>query len=226
MIFLIIKIFVYLLLAAVIGAAAGWLIRNLKAQKTEENAARAVNDAKAKLPQLESLLRGRDEQIAKLKDQLTEAKTQLNEQVKETRATEQKLKEQEREARRLQQSVETRQLAEGEQGADIEAMDQSGDTDTLITELSSEIARLKAQLAEREKQPAVDATETLLQVEIDGMRANLKNAERELARAQAELAHEQAKISELERERELQVKSLRVLHQQLELARNRRTAAG
>ncbi len=226
MIFLIFKIFVYLLIAALIGAAAGWLIRNLKAQKTEENAARAVNDAKAKLPQLESLLRGRDEQITKLKDQMAEAKTQLNEQTQETRAMEQKLREQERETRRLQQTADAQQMAEGEGGFDVEDMDQSGDTNTLITELSSEIARLKAQLAAGPKLSAVDADETMMQVEMDSMRAKLKNAERELARVQSELTHEQTKVSELERERELQNKSLQVLHQQLELARSQRAAAG
>ena len=64
MIFLIAKIFVYLLLAGFVGAAAGWLTRNLQAQRSDENASRAVNDAKSKMPQLESLLRGRDEQVA------------------------------------------------------------------------------------------------------------------------------------------------------------------
>ncbi len=226
MIFLIFKIFVYLLLAALIGGAAGWLIRNLQAQKTDENAARAVNDAKAKLPQLESLLRGRDEQITKLKEQMAEAKTQLNEQTQEARAMEQKLREQERETRRLQQTADAQQIAEGGGGFDVEDMDQSGDTNTLITELSSEIARLKAQLADRPKLAAVDADETMMQVEMDSLRAKLKNAERELARLQSELAHEQGKVTELERERELQNKSLQVLHQQLELARSQRTAAG
>ena len=226
MIFLILKIFVYLVLAAGIGAAAGWLIRNLQAQKTEENAARAVNDAKAKLPQLESLLRGRDEQITKLKDQLAEAKTQMNEQVQECRGLESQLREQERETRRLKQSAEVGRAVQGEDSFDVDAMDQSGDTNTLITELSSEIARLKAQLAEGEKVAAVDADETLLQVEMDSLRAKLRNAERELERVQAELSHEQTKVTELERERELQNKSLQVLHQQLELARSQRVAAG
>ena len=165
MIFLILKMFIYLLLAAAIGGAAGWLFRNLQAQKTEENANRAVNDAKAKLPQLESLLRGRDEQINKLKDQLTEARSQLNEQDQEHRATEQQLKEKEREVRRLQQGAEARQMADGSDDFDVEAMDQSEDTNALITELSSEIARLKAELANRESAiKPVDADETLLQV--------------------------------------------------------------
>ncbi len=227
MIFLILKMFIYLLLAAAIGGAAGWLIRNLQAQKSEENANRAVNDAKAKLPQLESLLRGRDEQISKLKAQLAETKSQLNEQDQEHRATEQQLKEREREVRRLQQGAEARQMPDGEDDFDVEAMDQSEDTNALITELSSEIARLKAELASRASAvKPVDADETLLQVEMDGLKAKLKNAERELEIAKSELSREQTKVTELERERELQNKSLQVLHQQLELARSQRVAAG
>ena len=226
MIFLILKMFIYLVLAAAIGGAAGWLFRNLQAQKSEENAHRAVNDAKAKLPQLESLLRGRDEQISKLKAQLAETKTQLNEQDQEHRATEQQLKEKEREVRRLQQGAEARQMTDGPDNFDVEAMDQSEDTNALITELSSEIARLKAELANRESAvKPVDADETLLQVEMDGLKAKLKNAERELEIAKAELSREQTKVTELERERELQNKSLQVLHQQLELARSQRVAA-
>ena len=80
MIFLIFNIFIYLLLAGLIGAAAGWLMRNLQAQRGEEEAARAVADAKSKLPQMESMLRSRDEQVAKLKIQFAEAGIELKAQ--------------------------------------------------------------------------------------------------------------------------------------------------
>jgi IMP dehydrogenase/GMP reductase len=62
-IYLIFKMFVYLILAGGIGGPAGWLLRNLQAQQSEEKARRVVTDAKSKVPQLESLLRGRDEQV-------------------------------------------------------------------------------------------------------------------------------------------------------------------
>ena len=67
--------FVYLVLAGAIGVAAGWLLRNLQAQQSEEMARRQVHDAKSKMPQLESLLRGRDEQITKLKEEIRERRT-------------------------------------------------------------------------------------------------------------------------------------------------------
>ena len=79
MIFLIAKMFIYLLLAAGIGFAAGWLLRNLQAQQSEEKAQRAVHDVKSKLPQLESLLRGRDDQIVRLQAEIRERRQEHKE---------------------------------------------------------------------------------------------------------------------------------------------------
>ncbi len=153
MIFLIGKIFVYLVLAGAIGGAAGWLLRNLQAQRTEENALRSVTDAKSKLPQLESLLRGRDEQIQKLKAEIADRKTQSSELEQQIRSGEQALREQQRLAERLQHTVDARKSKEmsdfdldGE--TDGEAVGDSTDTDNLIAELSAEISRLKEQLAQ------------------------------------------------------------------------------
>ena len=226
MIFLIGKMFVYLVLAAGIGGAAGWLYRNLQAQRTEESAARAVNDAKAKLPQLESLLRGRDEQITKLKEQLKESKADLGAQAQEARGLEQQLREQERLAKRWEQSAKAKQT-DSVEDYDLDA-DESGDTDDLIAELSLEISRLKSELASAQTQPqaSTGSDETLLQVEVEDLRANLRKAESDLEAALADLKHEQNRNSELERERDLQAKSMKVLHQQLDLERTRRVANG
>ena len=226
MIFLIGKMFVYLVLAAGIGGAAGWLYRNLQAQRTEESAARAVNDAKAKLPQLESLLRGRDEQITKLKAQLKESKADLGAQAQEARGLEQQLREQERLAKRWEQSAKAKQNDTVED-YDLDA-DEGGDTDDLIAELSLEISRLKGELASAQTQsPAsTGSDETLLQVEVEDLRAKLRKAESDLDAALADLKHEQNRTSELERERDLQAKSMKVLHQQLDLERTRRVANG
>ena len=226
MIFLIGKIFVYLLLAGVVGAAAGWLFRNLQAQRTEESAQRAAHDAKAKLPQLESLLRGRDEQISKLKDMLAEKKEEFAQQTQDMREMEQRLRDQEREARRWQESAEAHQHA-GMEEYEADG-DSTADADGLIAELSQEISRLKDQLAVREASPEVSeaAASTVDSEEVEALRTRLAQAEKELAVAQADLVHEQNKVLELERERELQNRSLQVLHQQLDLERTRRVANG
>jgi len=230
MMFLIGKIFIYLLLAGGIGGAAGWLARNLQAQRTEENAQRSVTDVKAKLPQLESLLRGRDEQIQKLKAEIADRKAAASELEQELRAGEQTLREQQRVSARLQQTVDARQsksLTDFDLSADGEQDTDTTDTDNLIAELSAEIARLKAQLAEPAPlQATTDADETLLQIETEALRNKLVSTEGKLNAIHADLLQEQNKVSELERERELQNKSLQVLHQQLELERTRRVASG
>jgi hypothetical protein len=231
MIFLIAKIFVYLLLSGVVGAAAGWLTRNLQAQRSEENASRAVNDAKSKVPQLESLLRGRDEQVTKLKAQVNDGRGKLNDADEALRASEQSLRDQQREAKRWQQSAEAASAGESE-GFDITADDsqpEDGDSNSLIAELSQEITRLKAQIEQAGSAPVVtgdSGDDVLLQVEMETLRAQFTKAENALQIAVSELALEQTKVGELERERELQNKSLQVLHQQLDLERTRRVAAG
>ncbi len=229
MIFLIGKIFIYILLAGVVGAVAGWLFRNMQAQRTEEHAQRAANDAKAKLPQLESLLRGRDEQITKLKEMLAEKKEELSEQVQNMRELEIKLRDQEREAKRWQQSAEARQgtsLDEYDLGTDGGGDDANG----LIAELSQEITRLKAELAsataEAVLNDAAGQASASNDAEVAQLRAQLQQTEKALEAAKADLAHEQNKVLELERERELQNRSLQVLHQQLDLERTRRAANG
>lgn len=231
MIFLIAKIFIYLLLAVIVGGVAGWLFRNLKAQRAEEAANRAVNDAKSKVPQLESLLRGRDEQVTKLKDQLQEYKAQLSEQDQALRDNEQQLREQTRQANRWQQSAEAAGSgADAAESIDFDiAGNDTGDSNELIAELSQEISRLKTQLEQTSKQVVSAGSmgdEVLLQVEVETLRGQLATAESNLKIATADLLHEQNKVTDLERERELQNKSLQVLHQQLDLERTRRVAAG
>jgi chromosome segregation ATPase len=228
MIFLIGKIFVYMLLAGVVGAAAGWLFRNLQAQRTEESASRAVHDAKSKVPQIESLLRGRDEQILKLKGHLQETKSGLAERDQNLRTLEHQLREQEQLAKRWQQSAEAKKPVDGD-SFDLVESESSGSTDTdqLIAELSSEIARLKVELAKSAATPALDeGDETFLQVEVEAMRLELQKIQSNLEVTSTDLVNEQRKVHELERERELQNKSLQALHQQLELVRTRRVANG
>lgn len=251
--FLIGKMFIYLFLAGAVGGIAGWLFRNLQAQRTEESANRAAHDAKAKLPQLESLLRGRDEQITKLKDMLAENKTGFGEQGAQLRELEAQVKEAQREASRWQRSAQAAQgvsqdtsidefdiAADGVAGGVAKGSDLSGstdqsdlDADKVIAELSQEISRLKEALAAKSAQLTAvgdtqsgDSTETesLLKMEMEALRSQLAAAEKELAALRSDLEQARNQVLELERERELQNKSLQVLHQQLELERTRRVA--
>ena len=214
MMFLITKMFVYLVLAGGIGVAAGWLLRNLQAQQSEEASRRSVADAKSKVPQLESLLRGRDEQIAKLKDEIKERRQEAKALADEIKAAEKNLLEQRRETNKWKQSAESK-VPLGVDGFDAE----DDTTDGLIAELSKEITDLKAQLAASESAPAPSAADHL-DAELDASRLHNRELERALEKAEAALKHERATIVELERERELQNKSLQVLHQQLDLERD------
>jgi len=223
MIFLILKIFVYLLLAGSIGAGAGWLFRNLQAQKIEERANRAVHDAKSKVPQLESLLRGRDEQVQKYKNQMKDNKVMLAEAQREFRDVEQRHRELEREAKQWRQKAEAVKPASLDE-FDLNAEASDDQANKLISELSAEISSLKQKLAQLQTSPKVDNS-TLI-AEFDALALQLKSTERKLTISTRDLTHEQVKVTELERERELQNKSLQVLHQQLDMERSQRTANG
>ena len=72
MIYLIVKIGVYLLLAMVCGAGAGWLARNVGAIKKEEEQQRRLGELGDKLPQLETLMRTRDDQLKTLRAETKE----------------------------------------------------------------------------------------------------------------------------------------------------------
>ena len=220
-----ILIFIYLFLAGAVGAVAGWLLRNLQAQRTEEGAQRAAHDAKAKLPQLESLLRHREEQITKLKATLNESKQELVEHDQKVRDLEQKAREQEQQARRWRERTEARQHDDLN---DIEvARDGTADADALIAELSLEVERLKDELATAAAGDPLTQTgdeQIVDKAELEQLRLRLAEAGRELELAQADLLQEQNRVAELERERELQNKSLQVLYQQLDLERTRRVA--
>ncbi len=203
MIFLIFNIFIYLLLAGLIGAAAGWLMRNLQAQRGEEEAARAVADAKSKLPQMESMLRSRDEQVAKLKIQFAEAGNELKAQT-------QALGTMEKENQLLQ-----RKLARYKRDADASQSNAVIDFADVAHAQSAEPA-----------QRADEGQLACMNEELEGLRERLRAAERDARWSAQELEAEQQKVRQMASERELQHRSLHVLNQQLELERNRRAAAG
>ncbi len=67
MIYLIMKMFLYLLIALVTGGAAGWLLRNVAAMRQEDELNKSLADARGRVPQFESLLRSRDELVKQLR---------------------------------------------------------------------------------------------------------------------------------------------------------------
>lgn len=171
MIYLVMKMLVYLAVAMAAGFGAGWLIRNLTATRKEDELQRALGETKSRLPQLESLMRTRDEQLNNARAELKDKDARIGELRAQMDSQQKTLKERERDLKNAQ--------------ARLAVLDELDDGSVDLQALES---RLRETALDRDR----------------------------LSKA---LEQEKRRITELERERELQNRSLLVLHQQLELAR-------
>ncbi|MEJ2087271.1 MAG: hypothetical protein P8Y69_02055 [Gammaproteobacteria bacterium] len=255
MIFLILKMFVYLFLALVAGGAAGWILRHIAAARQDEEMQRTLADARARVPQFESLIRSRDEQINRLKEDMKDKDVRINALLDEARDKENELRDKVREARQLAARNEALEMTEGTTAAKV--ADGAGEATVDVEGDSAGAEKLKAELARLERELAdarVEAADALaeaataaaevvtLKAELDRagggevgagrevyeLEVRLKQKAEEYDRLVRDLEMERRRVVELERERELQNKSLQVLHQQLELERerNQRVASG
>lgn len=234
MTFLILKISVYLLLALLAGMAAGWVLRHVSASTRDEELQKTLADARARVPQFETLLRSRDNQIARMRETQGERDEQIGALTERVRELEQTLKEKERALQRQRavsgittsradsKSPAQGSASDGDAGriAELErqleeACAQAGDAMAEAAATESELITLKARL-ERMTDGGGQSLEEMREV---SERLNQKTIDHE--RLKNELEQERRRVAELERERELQNKSLQVLHQQLELERER-----
>jgi len=253
-IYLVLKIFVYLLFALAAGVGAGWVLRHLAAARQEEEMQRTLADARARVPQFESLIRSRDEQINRLKEDLKEKDVRINALVDEARQSETELKEKNREARQLAARNQALELTDDESstsdnpaviddttldlGESSSSSEDAAGFKVEVTRLERELTHARAQAADAIAEAATAEAEIVtLRAELDRagsgeaddrsreeileLEARLKQKAEEFDRLNKELESEQRRVVELERERELQNKSLQVLHQQLELERER-----
>ncbi|MEM8767734.1 MAG: hypothetical protein AAGE43_09845 [Pseudomonadota bacterium] len=124
MIYLILKMFFYLLLALLAGGAAGWVLRHIMAAKQDEDMQRTLADARARVPQFESLIRSRDEQINRLKDELKDKDVRINGLVDDVRKAESDARDKER---ALKQHVAQHETLE-----DLADVDSDGDAGQLL----------------------------------------------------------------------------------------------
>ena len=97
-------------------------------------------------------------------------------------------------------------------------------SDRIIAELSAEITRLKAEAADAAAAGAATNDDELGRQVVE-LELRLRQKAQEHERVQRQLEQERRKVQELERERELQNRSLQVLHQQLEVERERKDRA-
>ena len=263
MIYLIMKMFIYLAVALAAGFGAGWLARNLMAGRKEDELQRTLSETRSKLPQFESLMRSRDEQLTTTRQEVKDKDARIGELHEEMGAQDKALRESDRQLKNAHNRLAA--LEPDEEASDdstrLSAVDMSGgrpldyagvdasggSMDTLggaddervdeIKRLEREVERLRLQeqnleaelLAARVDQstPSVSAgssasssaMEEVLRSEVHELESRLRQTAAEHERLTRALEQEKRKVVELERERELQNKSLQVLHQQLELAR-------
>lgn len=208
MTFLVSKIFAYLAIALAGGTGIGWLLRaRLRAEERVDTSEMVT--LQGRVDQLERALASRDEEIAALERSAGPGED-AQRQAAELNAKTHRVVQLEEQVRDLQLELAGSQPA-------------SDEADSLISALHNEIARLRDALAEAQTAPGRSAAE--LERASKELEARLVRKAAELDRLEQALAREERKVRELERERELQNKSLHVLHQQLELERDRPRAA-
>jgi hypothetical protein len=218
--YLILKISGYLVLALLAGLATGWFLRHITATSREEEMQRTLADARARVPQFETLIRSRDVQISHLKEEIKDKNFRINALVDDLRAAETALKDAHGNSgngaatqppeRNDQVSQLKRQLEE--------ACAQAADAMSVAAAAESELIQLKAERARVSEAPPHQPSAE----QHPEPAGRFKQTDAEFIRLRQDLELEQRRVLELERERELQNKSLQVLHQQLELEREQR----
>jgi chromosome segregation ATPase len=258
MIYLIMKMFLYLLIALVAGGAAGWLLRNVAAMRQEDELNKSLADARGRVPQFESLLRSRDELVKQLRMDLKTQEAKSSDLQASLGAREREMREK---SAALSKAVarsealegvgvsgdadESENLAEAsfetEASPAADAEQQSAEDNQTIGALLDDIERLRdelqaanaatanavaetaaaeAELSAHNQGDSADRNDTLVK-QVAELQAQLAKKEAEQEQLSNMLQTEQRKLAQLEKERELQNKSLQVLHQQLELERER-----
>ena len=241
MIYLIAKIFLYMLLTLAIGFAAGWLSRNIASVKREEELQKSVTESRSRVPQFESLMRTRDEQVRKLRDEVGGKDKRIAELSAEVQSKEEQARRAQREVSKLtsrnealegvaEDDSESSEVLMGDGVIDAAgpvATENTAASDALRTELHSvkqQLADAIAEAASAEAELAAARQESSGSVnasEVKELQARVRQQASEHEQLNKALDTEQRKVIELGRERELQNKSLQVLHQQLELERER-----
>jgi septal ring factor EnvC (AmiA/AmiB activator) len=198
-IYLILKIFAYLICGLAIGVAAGWLWRNVQAAAREHTLERQLMDSRGRLPPLETSLRTCEERLGGLRGELRSRDETLHLRNREIDGLEHTCAE-------LRQSLE----AADQRLADAVAAERRA--------ARADAARLAAKAAS-EATPRDTAR-------VRELESALKAAVAELEETRAALEAEQRCMAGLVRERELQHAALQAMEQRLEMAREQQGAPG
>ena len=210
MIYLVSQIFFYLAIAMTTGVVTGWLLAQLRRRSALATVGMEVSQLRRNLARREEALVAAEHRASELAAKAQEPKVspvlaeiaaQLREQC-DTQAA--RLSDLQLELARVIQEYSASRAGE-------EA------SNNLITALHTEIARLRQ---ESQIKNAVNPKQTeALELANKELEGRLIRKLSEVDRLEQALAAEERRVRELERERELQNRSLHVLYQQLEMER-------
>jgi chromosome segregation ATPase len=204
-IYLVVNIVAYLLVALVAGVGVGWLLHGSLAGKASGER-RGLGSVHADDLELAARADAQDEQLRKLAATIRQKERKVDTLSRELEKRDRRFNAADKLAkisRRLQQDAEQLKEQVRVLGEELEA------------------AREEAQGS----RGASAAVEEVLRSEILELEGRLREASQEQDRLAKTLEQENRKVEELERQRDLQNSSLQVLHQQLELARKSKEGA-
>lgn len=251
MIFLITKMFVYLLVSLGLGAAAGWLWRHQQAAAREAEMERQLMETRSRFPQVETALRTREQQIEGLLEEVHARDEALAEQTALATERDRTVATLERSCAELRQQLDSLQAAApvtADTGSDDELELHPGDPAAQRSPADAvskpepdaepaepavqdqpaapaEVAAAEAAAAEAAAEAAVAEAARVDDGEFQRLADALEDARQDLERARAALAAEQRRVAELTQERALQHRALAALEQQLEMVRDDGRAA-
>ena len=155
MIYLIAKIFLYMFLALGLGFGAGWLSRNIIGAKREDELQKSVTESRSRVPQFESLMRSRDEQVRKLREELTGKDKRIAELSADLQGKDSEIRRAQQEASKLAtrnealENLDEHDAGDNALGSNLDdaPMGTVGSADA-VAELEAELRSVKQQLAD------------------------------------------------------------------------------
>ncbi|MFU8813730.1 MAG: hypothetical protein ACNA7W_00175 [Pseudomonadales bacterium] len=234
MIYLIGKMFVYLLLSLGLGVGAGWLLRNIQATLREETLERQLMEARSRLPQMETALRKQEDRLGGLRGELRARDEALADHAEQLAARDRAVAELERNCAELNKRLAAADRVGGAAStvaADDELELHPGDPEVAqargpsANQASAGGASAGGASAGGASAAAAEPAIAARTDHVPGHGSASSDPGTELAQARQALEAERQRIEGLMRERELQNASLRALEQQLELAREAAAAA-
>lgn len=212
MIYLVFKISVFLILAIAFGVGIGFAFRNTTAKKQMAELAGVMHDTQARIPQLETALRSREQRVEKLKKDVEVWKQKIPALAAQLEERETTLRTRDKELHQLRQQGSAG-AAEGVDVADLAAQPSNSEAIELVAQLTEELAVQREQFKKaRELLAAEERNANELRERIQSANLAVQQVERQRDTAASE-------NDTLRAERDRLQKSIEVIGEQLSHAR-------